>query len=191
LPLAFDGFVFDLGEGNGLAGGQHFQSFASPGALFKSLGLDGRRLDADVLDELALDLDGLGFLDLVLADLGADGHPLDGEAGLAVFVLDDVLAGHGLHGLGDHGNLAEGLVGEDLGDGVGGSGDDPGLGALLAFLLVPGLVLAGDALARFLNHVGVGRVAGFGHDAPFGGLEVSGVFVVEVAARPQALDLSI
>ena len=183
LPLAFDGFVFDLGVGNGLAGGQHFQRFTSPGALFKSLGLDGGGLDADVLDELALDLDGLGFLDLVLADLGADGHPLDGEAGLAGLVLDDVLAGHGLHGLGDHGNGAEGLVGEDLGDGVGGSGDDPGLGAMLELLLVPGLVLAGDALARFLNHVGVGRVAGLGHDALFGGLEVSGIFVVEVAAK--------
>ena len=54
---------------------------------------------------------------------------------------------------------------------------------------LPGLVLAGDTLAGFLDHVGVGSKARPGHHALPGGLEVSSVLVVEVTAETASAGL--
>ena len=50
-PLADHGLVLHVGVGDGLADGQHVQSFTSQSALFKGLGGDGRTGQADVLDQ--------------------------------------------------------------------------------------------------------------------------------------------
>merc|ERR1719260_4231 len=62
-------------------------------------------------------------------------------------------------------------------------GDNFLLYAFGFFLLVFGQILAGDALARFLNHVRVCSKARLGHDAPFRGLEVSSCLSIEVTTE--------
>ena len=101
LPLAFGRFIFDLREGNRLSEGRDFQSLSRPGTLFKLLSNLGIVVIADVLDTPHLDLDGFGFFRFELVDLGTDIDPLDGDAGLAVLLLDQVLTDHGLGQLKD------------------------------------------------------------------------------------------
>ena len=96
-----------------------------------------------------MNLDRPGLFSLVLVDLGADLDLLDGDADLAglVLSLDQVLANDGLGALRGQ---------EDLGQALQRGGDHFLFNAFGLFLLVSGPVLAGDALARFLDHVGVG-----------------------------------
>merc|ERR1711962_1986034 len=51
------------------------------------------------------------------------------------------------------------------------------------FLLVPGSILAWDALARILNHVRVGSKTRARHDAPLRSLEVSCCFSIKVSTK--------
>merc|ERR1719219_2016431 len=65
-----------------------------------------------------------------------------------------------------------------------GSGNNFFLNTFGFFLLVFGQILAGDALARFLNHVRVGSKTRTGHDAPLRCLEVSSCLSIEVTTEP-------
>lgn len=140
LPLALDGFVFDLGEGVGLAIRGQFQSFTGTSALFKLLGEPGAGVVADVLDPPGLNLDGPGFLGFVLVDLGAHPQPLDGQAGLAGpgLLVDQVLEEHGLGDLG-------GLSSDNPGQFPKGSGNVFLPNTFRLLLLVPSLILSGDS----------------------------------------------
>ena len=101
LPLALGRLIFDLGEGNRLSKGRDFQSLSRPGTLFKLLSNLGVVVVADILDTSHLNLDGFGFFRFELVDLVADRDPLDGDAGLAVLLLDQMLTDHGLGQLKD------------------------------------------------------------------------------------------
>ena len=159
LPAACGRLVLDLGIGNRLASEVHDQGFASLGTLFKLLGLAGRSIKTDKLDHLAPEALGPGLFRFALADLGASLELLDGNANLAVPLLNNVLADQGSGQL--RGPLSQLLNQTFQRSGDGGFPD-----ALVQFAFVLGPHLAGDALARFLNHVRVCSKARLGHDAP-------------------------
>ncbi len=183
LPAACGRLVLDLGIGNRLASEVHDQGFASLGTLFKLLGLAGRSIKTDKLDHLAPEALGPGLFRFALADLGASLELLDGNANLAVPLLNNVLADQGSGQL--RGPLSQLLNQTFQRSGDGGFPD-----ALVQFAFVLGPHLAGDALARWLlEHVREGGQAGLGHQALPGGLEVSSVLVVEVTAETAGTSL--
>jgi len=176
LPLALGRLIFDLGEGNRLSKGRDFQSLSRPGTLFKLLSNLGVVVIADILDTSHLNLDGFGFFRFELVDLVADRDPLDGDAGLAVLLLDQMLTDHGLGQLG-------GLSSNNLAQPFQGGRNVGLLNALGLFLLVFSLILARDSLAGFLDHVRVSSKPRPAHQALLGSLEISSVLTIQIATK--------
>lgn len=146
----------------------------------------------DLLIGLNLHLQVLGTLSVSLqADKGGGAHLTNDGDGVEFTDGDDLLGEADLITVGSVFDevLHEDASGStlDLDDSLGevlkGSLDSALLDAGSDFLLKFRLVLSGDSLARFRDHIGVGSDAGLLEDAHLGSLEVSESFTVKITTN--------